>query len=496
MAPRLHADELAPSGGAELAAELGAASADHLATPSEAGIDALAEAAATDHPVVATLLPHTTWFLMKDHHAPARPLIERGVPVAIGTDFNPGTSPTASLPLAMTAACVGLRMTPDEVLGAVTINAARALLLEDEIGSLEPGKAADLVVWRVPTTHPDPVLAGRRPRADRRSSAAAWSRVGPLRSGLLASRGTRAGPAVVSAGRLEIDTDSFGCVVGSAPISWKNLASASAQSASSSHSGIGTTILGSSWATSAAALVGLSVAAERHADDVDGPDVAELLLGQEVADVAEVDRVQAVELDDERDLLARLGALGVVAIGPHAGDEDLLDLVLAGTVEDERVVEARRQVGVAVARELALRPGELVVVGVAERDDVAGDAAPGRADDRLVGIGHDDRVATAKADAGASVPGEFHGRDSDTAACTGAHVRAGHSRTRKDRRRLPNRRPRSEGGRKEPCGFVRVTTLRAADSGSRRQPVKKATRRRAGTIVRRADRPSRATIRR
>ncbi len=89
---------------------------------------------------------------MKDHHAPARRFIERGVPVAIGTDFNPGTSPTPSLPLAMTAACVGLRMTPDEVLAATTINAARALLLEDEIGSLEPGKAADLVIWRIPTS--------------------------------------------------------------------------------------------------------------------------------------------------------------------------------------------------------------------------------------------------------------------------------------------------------------------------------------------------------
>jgi imidazolonepropionase len=152
MGVRLHADELAPSGGAELAAELGAASADHLATPSAAGIDALAQAAVEGRPVVATLLPATTWFLMKDHGAPARTFIERGVPVAIGTDFNPGTSPTASLPLAMTAACLELRMTPDEVLSAVTINAARAIGLEDEIGSLEAGKSADLVVWRVPTS--------------------------------------------------------------------------------------------------------------------------------------------------------------------------------------------------------------------------------------------------------------------------------------------------------------------------------------------------------
>jgi imidazolonepropionase len=152
LASRLHADELAPSGGAELAAEIGASSADHLARPSEAGIVALAQAAADGRAVVATVLPVTTWFLMKDHGAPARTFIERGIPVAIGTDFNPGTSPTASLPLAMTMACVELGLTPDEALSAVTINAARALGLEDDIGSLEPGKSADLVIWRVPTS--------------------------------------------------------------------------------------------------------------------------------------------------------------------------------------------------------------------------------------------------------------------------------------------------------------------------------------------------------
>lgn len=160
LAPRLHADELSPSGGAELAAELRAASADHLATPSAAGIAAMAEAADADEPVVATLLPVTTWFLRKDHHAPARAFIDAGVPVAIGTDFNPGTSPTASLPLAMSFACVNLGMHPDEVLAAVTINAARAVGMEDEIGSLEPGKVADLVVWRVPTTAQIPYWPG------------------------------------------------------------------------------------------------------------------------------------------------------------------------------------------------------------------------------------------------------------------------------------------------------------------------------------------------
>jgi imidazolonepropionase len=160
LEPRLHADELAPSGGAELAAELQAASADHLATPSKAGIRAMAAAAEEGHAVVATLLPITTWFLMKDHHAPARAFVDAGVPVAIGTDFNPGTSPAPNLALAMSFACVNLGLSPDEALTAVTINAARALGLEDEIGSLEPGKAADLVIWRVPTTTQIPYFPG------------------------------------------------------------------------------------------------------------------------------------------------------------------------------------------------------------------------------------------------------------------------------------------------------------------------------------------------
>ena len=156
MAPRLHADELVPSGGAELAARIGAVSADHLAAPSPAGMTALARVASEGRPVVATLLPATTWFLMKERHAPARTFIERGIPVAIGTDFNPGTSPTASLPLAMTAGCLNLAMSPDEVLSAVTINAAYAVGLGEEIGSLEGGKTADLVIWNVPTSRQIP----------------------------------------------------------------------------------------------------------------------------------------------------------------------------------------------------------------------------------------------------------------------------------------------------------------------------------------------------
>jgi imidazolonepropionase len=120
----------------------------------------MAACAERDEPVVATLLPVTTWFLMKDHHAPARAFIDAGVPLAIGTDFNPGTSPTASLPLAMSFACINLGMSPDETLSAVTINAARAISMEDEIGSLEPGKSADVVIWHVPTTAQIPYWPG------------------------------------------------------------------------------------------------------------------------------------------------------------------------------------------------------------------------------------------------------------------------------------------------------------------------------------------------
>ena len=148
---RLHADELAPSGGAEIAAELGALSADHLARPSGEGLAALASAAVEGHPVVATLLPATTWFLMHDDYAPARELIERGVPVGLATDFNPGTSPNTSLPLVMTVAVLELKLTPSEALAAVTVNAAHALGLGDDRGSIEAGRLADLAIWRVPT---------------------------------------------------------------------------------------------------------------------------------------------------------------------------------------------------------------------------------------------------------------------------------------------------------------------------------------------------------
>jgi imidazolonepropionase len=148
MTTRLHADELAPSGGAELAAALGALSADHLHVPSDEGIAALAAAADTDHPTVATLLPATTWFLMATDAAPARRFIDAGVPVALGTDFNPGTSPNPNLPLVMTVACLEMRLSPAEALVAVTVNAAHAAGIGDSAGALEPGKLGDAVIWR------------------------------------------------------------------------------------------------------------------------------------------------------------------------------------------------------------------------------------------------------------------------------------------------------------------------------------------------------------
>jgi imidazolonepropionase len=160
LALRLHADELAPSGGAELAAELGCLSADHLAAPSEEGLAALARSAEAGHPVVATLLPATSWFLGKHHFAPARRLVDAGIPIALATDCNPGTSPTVSLPFVMSISCVEMGLAPAEALAAVTINAACSLGLASEIGSIEPGKQADLVIWDVPALELIPYWLG------------------------------------------------------------------------------------------------------------------------------------------------------------------------------------------------------------------------------------------------------------------------------------------------------------------------------------------------
>jgi imidazolonepropionase len=140
LAPRLHADQLTSSGGAELAAEVGALSADHLEHVSDRGIAAMAEAG-----VVAVSLPIASLYLGQPP-MPARRLIAAGVRVAVATDFNPGSAPSYHLPLAMTLACTLQRMTPAESLKGATCYAANALGLGHRVGSLEPGKAADFAV--------------------------------------------------------------------------------------------------------------------------------------------------------------------------------------------------------------------------------------------------------------------------------------------------------------------------------------------------------------
>ncbi|MDB4890186.1 MAG: hutI [Gemmatimonadetes bacterium] len=141
---KMHADELTSGGAAELAAELRATSADHLAAVSDAGIAALAASE-----TVATLLPGTMLFLGKTAHAPARRLIESGVPVALATDFNPGTSPTTNFPLILTLGVSQLRLSVAEVLVAATVNGAAALGIADSVGQLAPGFSADLALWDV-----------------------------------------------------------------------------------------------------------------------------------------------------------------------------------------------------------------------------------------------------------------------------------------------------------------------------------------------------------
>jgi imidazolonepropionase len=146
MIPRLHADELSDTGGARLAAEVAAASADHLMQISDDGIAALA---ASD--TVANLLPATSFFLMVDRYAPARRLIDAGAIVSLSTDCNPGTSMTESMQTVMQLATLQMKMTVEESLTAATLNGAYSLRLGDQIGSIESGKRADFVLLDAPS---------------------------------------------------------------------------------------------------------------------------------------------------------------------------------------------------------------------------------------------------------------------------------------------------------------------------------------------------------
>ena len=141
---RIHADEIEEIGGAVLAGELGAVSAEHLIATGEKGMAAMAKGG-----VIADLLPATSFYLNKTF-APARRMIELGIPVSIASDFNPGSCPSLNLQLAMSMGYIKYRMTPEEVLTAVTINAASSCGLEKKIGTLEVGKQADIVIWDAP----------------------------------------------------------------------------------------------------------------------------------------------------------------------------------------------------------------------------------------------------------------------------------------------------------------------------------------------------------
>ena len=144
MGIKIHADEFQSSGGAGLAVEVDAVSADHLGAIAEADIRKLA---ASD--VVATLLPATLFMLGEQRYAPARNLIDTGAAVALATDFNPGTSPTLNMQFVLSLACTQMKMTPAEAIVAATMNGACAVRREQRIGSIEPGKAADVAVYEL-----------------------------------------------------------------------------------------------------------------------------------------------------------------------------------------------------------------------------------------------------------------------------------------------------------------------------------------------------------
>ena len=145
LKPKIHADQLSPGGGAELAAEVGAFSADHLEYVSQVGIKNMAEKGVT-----AVLLPGASFFLSMKKYPPAREMIQEGVCVSLATDINPGSSMTESLPLIMTMGCTMFKMTPKEVIQATTIHAAKSMGRQNEMGSLEVGKQADILLLDIP----------------------------------------------------------------------------------------------------------------------------------------------------------------------------------------------------------------------------------------------------------------------------------------------------------------------------------------------------------
>ncbi len=144
LRPKIHADEIEAIGGSELAGEVGAISAEHLIVCPPEGIEALAKGG-----VIACLLPATS-FNLGAAFAPARDMVKAGVPVAMATDFNPGSCPCLNMQFVINLGCLKYRLTPEEVLTAVTLNGAAAIDMADKVGSVEVGKQADLVIWDAP----------------------------------------------------------------------------------------------------------------------------------------------------------------------------------------------------------------------------------------------------------------------------------------------------------------------------------------------------------
>lgn len=143
LRPKIHADQLSHNGGAEVAAEVKAISADHLEhTP------ATVDRRLLEAQVVPVMLPGADFFLDSDKYGPARRMIANGLPVAVATDYNPGTCMSESMPMMLTLACLRLKMSPAEALTATTLHAARAIARDHDLGSLEVGKQADFVIWR------------------------------------------------------------------------------------------------------------------------------------------------------------------------------------------------------------------------------------------------------------------------------------------------------------------------------------------------------------
>ena len=144
LIPKIHADEIEAIGGSQLAGNIGAISAEHLIVCPLEGIEQMAKGR-----TIACLLPATSFYLGANY-APAREMIQRGVPVAMATDFNPGSCPCLNLQLVINLGCLKYRMTPEEVLTAVTLNAAAAIGVADRIGTIEIGKKGDLIIWEAP----------------------------------------------------------------------------------------------------------------------------------------------------------------------------------------------------------------------------------------------------------------------------------------------------------------------------------------------------------